>query len=93
MSISIFLDIVMANLSIRRGHSQRNLWIISWCLAHTQLLAPTLLRAARATVVLKIIANSWEKRARDFVHFTIVKEVDGAGKRWLLRATTDTCQE
>lgn len=81
---------VVANLS-RRGHSQRNLWIISWCLAHTQLLAPALLRAAMATVVPEMITNSRGERDRDFALFT--ERVDGAGKRWLLRATTDRCQE
>lgn len=60
---------VVANLS-RRGHSQRNLWIISWCLAHTQLLAPALLRAAMATVVPEMITNSRGERDRDFALFT-----------------------
>lgn len=69
---SIPLDIILkvvANLS-RRGRSQRNLWIISWCLAHTQLLAPALFRAAMATVVPEMITNSREERDRDFALFT-----------------------
>lgn len=70
--LSIPLDTivkVVANLS-RRGHSQRNLWIISWCLVHTQLLAPALLRAAMATVVPEMITNSREEKDRDFALFT-----------------------
>lgn len=60
---------VVANLR-RREHSQRNLWIISWCLAHTQLLAPALLSAAMATVVPEMITNSREETDRDFALFT-----------------------
>ena len=90
MSVDIIMEVV-ANWS-RRGHSQRNQWIISCCLAHTQLLTPIPVRAARATVVPKLTTNRREGRTRDFVLFTDSEGVDGAGRRWLLRDTAVRCQ-
>lgn len=65
---------VVTNLN-RRGHSQQNLWIISWCLSHTQLLAPALRSAAVVTIVPEMITNSRGERDRDFALFT-------EGGRW-----------
>lgn len=79
MPVPILLDVimeVMANLS-RRGHSQRNLWIISWCLAHTELLVLTLPRASRSTVVPKIIGTVRKKELGILCFSLIVKGVDG----------------
>lgn len=41
----------------------------------------------------KTIANSREERAGVLSFSLIMKGVDGSGKRWLLRASTDGCQE
>lgn len=58
-------------------------------MAHTQLLAFIFLRAVRANVTAKMIANSREE-SLEFLSFSLtVKGVDGAGKRSLLRVTTD----
>lgn len=62
--------------SKEKGRFQRNLWIIGWGLAQIQLLTLTLLRAARATVAPKMIANNKE-RTRDFVLF-----IDNEGGGW-----------
>lgn len=41
----------------------------------------------------KLVANSKEERAGGLSFLLEIKEVDGAGKRWLLRASINGCQE
>lgn len=80
MPIPTFLCIIMEVVAClrRSGNFQKNLWVISWHLAHPQLLVLNLLRTARTSMAPKMIENSREERARGFVLFT-----DNEGGRWI----------